>query len=127
MSKVVLDASALLALLNNETGTDLVQQALPNAVVSAVNLAEVVTRLSLVGISEEQIREALVLLGLEFKPFDHEQAFQAGLMAGLTHSYGLSLGDRACLVLAMKLDATALTADRAWQDLDIGAKVKLIR
>ena len=56
MSKVALDASALLALLNDETGADQVIELLPKALISTVNLAEVVTRLSLLGMPGEQIR-----------------------------------------------------------------------
>lgn len=127
MSDTILDASALLALLNAEKGADLVQELLPQAVISTVNLAEVVTRLSILGMPEGEIREALSMLGLEIIPFDEEQAFRAGLLAAQTQPLGLSLGDRACLALALTTNATALTADRVWQDLEIGVKLKLIR
>ncbi len=127
MSKFVLDASALLALLNEEPGAEMVQERLPDAHISAVNLAEVVTRLSLIGMPEDQIREALALLGLDIKPFDDKQAFQSGFLANHTHAYCLSLGDRACLSLALTSGAAALTADRVWQNLELGAEIKLIR
>ena len=100
MNKFVLDASALLALLNDEPGASTVQDLLPNAQISAVNLTEVITRLSLGGMPEDKIRDALSLLGLDTMPFDEPQAFQAGILANDTHAYGLSLGDRACLSLA---------------------------
>jgi len=127
MSKVVLDASAILALLNVEPGAEMVQQFIPDAIVSSVNLAEVVTYLSLIGMPERQIQEALSLLGLEVIPFDDEQAFQAGLLASKTHAHGLSLGDRACLTLAFLSKATALTADRNWKELDLPVEIHLIR
>jgi ribonuclease VapC len=127
VSKVVLDASALLALLNDETGADLVKELLPDALISSVNLAEVVTRLSLIGMPGEEIREVLALLGLNIEAFDAEQAFLTGLFSAQTHSLGLSLGDRACLTLASATDATAVTADRIWSDLDIGVKIQLLR
>jgi PIN domain nuclease of toxin-antitoxin system len=127
VSEFILDASALLALLNNETGSDLVRELLPDAIISTVNLAEVVTRLSLLGMPEEQIREVLTLLGLNIKSFDEEQAFRTGLLAAQTHSLGLSLGDRACLALASSTSATAVTSDRIWNDLDLGAKTQLLR
>lgn len=127
MSKVVLDASALLALLNNETGANLVRELLPDAFVSSVNLAEVVTRLSLLGMPEEQIRTTLSLLGLSVESFDEEQAFHTGLLSAQTHSLGLSLGDRACLALASATEATAVTADRVWNDLGLGVKIRLLR
>ena len=127
MSERVLDASALLALLNAEKGADRVQDLLPQAVISAVNLAEVVTRLSAIGMPEAEIRNTLALLGLETIPFGEEQAYQAGLLYPPTQPLGLSLGDRACLALAKTTTATAVTADRAWGDLDIGIAINLIR
>jgi len=127
VSSYVLDASALLALLNAEKGSDLVLDSLSQSVISTVNLAEVVTRLSLHGMPEAEIREVLAVLGLEIIPFDEEQSFRAGLLSDSTQSLGLSLGDRACLVLALVTDRTALTADKAWPSLDIGVTVKLIR
>ena len=127
MSDYVLDASALLALLNAEEGADLVQDLLPDAVISAVNLAEAVTRLSAVGMPGNEIRAALALLGLETIPFGEEQAFQVGLLYPHTQPFGLSLGDRACLALAQATAATAVTADQAWEGLDIGVGIRLIR
>ncbi len=127
MSEYALDASALLALLNAEKGADLVQGLLPQSVISTVNLAEVVTRLSAVGMPEDQIRDVLAYLGLEVISFDEEQAFRAGFLSANTQPLGLSLGDRACLALALTTHTTALTADRVWKDLDIGVEIKLIR
>jgi PIN domain nuclease of toxin-antitoxin system len=126
VNSVVLDASALLALLNAEEGADLVQDFLPQSVISTVNLAEVVTRLSILGMPEGEVREALTVLGLEIIPFDEEQAFRAGLLSVYTQPLGLSLGDRACLALALTTRDTALTANRIWKDLDIGVAIKLI-
>lgn len=127
MSDVVLDASAILALLNAEEGADLVQESLPHAIVSAVNYAEVVARLSLLGMPDDEIHTALDMLGLDIIPFDNEQAFQSGIFASQTRSLGLSLGDRACLALALKTQSAALTADRAWKKLKVGVEIHLIR
>jgi len=127
VSKVALDASALLALLNDEEGADKVKELLPDALISTVNLAEVSTRLSLLGMPGEQIREVLTLLGLDIVPFDKEQAFLAGLFAEKTHSLGLSLGDRACLALASLTSVPAVTADRVWKKLKLGVKILLVR
>lgn len=127
MSRVVLDASAILALLNQEEGAERVAPFLADAVISTVNLAEVVTRLALAGMPETAIREALALLPLESVPFDVGQAIEVGLLAPTTKPPGLSLGDRACLVLASRLDATAVTADQAWVGIDAGVAVELIR
>jgi PIN domain nuclease of toxin-antitoxin system len=127
MSKVVLDASALLALLNAEKGAELVQEYLPEAVISSVNLAEVVTRLSAAGMPDDEIRATLSLLGLETLSFDEEQAFLAGLLILHTQPLGLSLGDRACLALSQVIAAKVVTADKAWEGLDIGVEITLIR
>ena len=127
MAKYVLDASALLALLNAEKGAEIVQELLPQAAISTVNLAEVVTRLSAVGMPDDEIRGTLSLLGLEMMAFDEEQAFLAGFLVQQTHSLGLSLGDRACLALAEVTGGTAVTADQAWEGLEIGVEIKQIR
>lgn len=127
MSRVVLDASALLALLNQEDGAERVAPFVADAVISTVNLAEVVTRLALAGMPETAIRETLALLPLESVPFDVWQAIEVGLLAPTTKPSGLSLGDRVCLVLARRLNATAVTADQAWVDINAGVAVELIR
>jgi ribonuclease VapC len=127
MSEFVLDASALLTLLNAEKGSEMVQGLLPNAVISAVNMAEVVARLAYLGMPESEIRNILALLGLEIVPFDSEQAFQAGFLFLPTRSHGLSLGDRSCLALAKAVTATAVTADQAWGDLNLEVGIKLVR
>lgn len=127
MPEVVLDASALLALLNRETGAELVAAVLPGAAVSALNLSEVVAKLAEAGMPQEAIREALQGLSLDVVPFDLEQAYEAGLLRPSTKGMGLSLGDRGCLSLALRLGLPVLTADRSWQRLSVGAKVRVIR
>lgn len=127
MAEVVIDASALLALLNAEPGADVVAEAIPGGVISAVNLSEVIAKLCEAGMPEKAIRQALQPLGLEVVPFDEAQAYQAGLLRTATRGTGISLGDRACLGLAKMLGVGALTADRAWLELSIGVLIKVIR
>ena len=127
MSEIILDASAILTLLNQEPGADIVQQALPDAKVSSVNLAEVVTRLNLIGMQTEVIQETLSLLSLDVIPFDEEQALQTGILASQTKSSGLSLGDRACIALGIITNNPVLTADQAWQHLTLPVTIKLLR
>ena len=79
------------------------------------------------GVPEEAIRDALQGLSLDVVPFEEGQAYEAGLLRTPTKGAGLSLGDRGCLSLALKLDVPALTADRTWEQLTIGAQVKVIR
>jgi len=124
---IVLDASALLILLNDEPGSDSVEAALPGAAMSAVNVSEVVSKLADRGMPPEAIRTALMGLGLDVLPFDLEMAFVAGALRPGTRSLGLSFGDRACLALAVTLERTVLTADRNWKSLRLGVKIRLVR
>ena len=125
----VLDASALLCLLQEEDGAERVVLALPRASISAVNLSEVYAKLSEVGGSEARIAQAIDGLHLRVVPFDDVQARAVGMLRPLTKSLGLSLGDRACLALAQQRGATALTADRAWSDLasPLRVAIELVR
>jgi PIN domain nuclease of toxin-antitoxin system len=125
---VVLDASALLALLLVEPGSDIVRAELPMAEMSTVNLSEVVARL-VRDHPEDVVRAAIGRLDLRLRDLDDWLATEAGILARLTHSAGLSLGDRCCLALAKRLRVPALTADRAWVDMAdaVGVEVRLIR
>lgn len=127
MSEVVLDASALLALLNREPGHEEIARIISHAAISAVNLSEVVSKLAESGMPGEAIRDALEGLALEIHGFGRELAFQAGLLRPLTRSRGLSLGDRACLALGRQLNLPVLTTGRAWEGLDLGIEVRLVR
>jgi PIN domain nuclease of toxin-antitoxin system len=127
VAEVVLDASALLALLNAEPGSELVSAALPGAAMSSVNYSEVVARLSDSGLPPKEIRLALDGLGLDVLGFDEEQAFAAGLLRPATRAAGLGLGDRACLSLGVLHLKPVLTADRAWQGLKLNVEVRMVR
>lgn len=127
MNEYVLDASALLAMLQNEPGAEFVQKILPTSVISSVNFCEIVSRLTRYGMPETEIRDMLELLGLEIIPFFTDQAYQSGFLTVSTKSLGLSFGDRACLALAQQLNRIALTSDKAWKSLNIGIQIELIR
>jgi len=127
VSDVVLDASALLAVLRAEPGAERVEERLEDASIGAVNLSEVVAKLSGDGAPEAEIRRAIARLELEVRGFDEEQAYAAGMLRGSTRKLGLSFGDRACLALAHLSDATALTADRSWSRLELDIAVEVIR
>ena len=127
MPEAVIDASALLALLNSEPGSDVVAEALPEGVISSVNLSEVIAKLCDAGMPEKAIRQALQPLGLEVVAFGEEHAYQAGMLRTSTQNMGISLGDRACLSLAKMKNVIALTADRAWAGLSVGIIIKVIR
>lgn len=123
----VLDSSALLCLLNRERGSQRVTEALEGAVISAVNFAEAVGKLRERGLSDAEVREVHASLPLDVRPFTEVQAFAAGALRPLTRALGLSLGDRACLALALELGGVALTADRDWAKLDIGVEIEVVR
>lgn len=127
MSRIILDSSALLAYLNAEAGAALVERALPEAAMSTVNFAETVGRLMAHGQPIESIREMFDILGLELVDFDSGLAERTGTLLAQTHPQGLSLGDRACLALAERQGAPALTADRAWAAAAVGVEIRLIR
>ena len=126
MSDVVLDASAVLALLLNEPGADKVQATLPGAFLSAVNLAEVMSKLCERGMPADQASIAIGSIGVDIVAFDAEQARLCGELRPGTRALGLSLGDRACLALACLRKMPAMTADAAWAGIP-GCKVTLIR
>jgi PIN domain nuclease of toxin-antitoxin system len=126
-SRVVLDASALLALINQEAGSEKVAAVLSTACMSSVNVAEVVSKLMDKGFSEVDIRKIFGALKLLIIPFDEEQGFIAGLLRANTKSLGLSLGDRACLSLAIQQKLSVLTADRVWAGLQLGLNIQMIR
>ena len=125
MSEPVLDASALLAVMLEERGAEKVRDLLPGAIIGAVNLAEVVAKLQERGVPDEEIDRAIARLDLPVIPFDMAQAMVAGKLRART--LGLSLGDRACLALAVVRGTPAVTMDRGWSALDIGAEVIVAR
>jgi ribonuclease VapC len=130
---VVLDASALLAHLRDETGAVVVADAIGRgASMSAVNLAEVLSPVSDRGADPDLLADRLAEAGLlhgavVVEPFTAEDAVACARLRSPTREAGLSLGDRACLALAQRLNAPTLTADTAWSELDIGVEVLLLR
>jgi len=124
---VVFDSSALLAISFGESGAERAARGLKDGMMSAVNVAEVISRYVDQGASKEEARVSLQAFGLEIRPFDETQAMAAGLMRTATQKLGLSLGDRACLALAVQEGATVFTADRTWAALDLEVDVELIR
>jgi ribonuclease VapC len=127
VSSWVLDASALLALLHSEPGSERVAAVLPDAAIASVNFSEVVAKLAHEGRDEAEIRGYLDALGLQIVELDTELAYQTGFLRPLTKSIGLSLGDRACLALAVSLGVPALTCDRIWATLNLDIAVELMR
>jgi ribonuclease VapC len=129
----VLDASALLAHLRDEPGADVVAEAIAGgAVISTVNLAEVFSCVADRGGDPAKLAAELTQSGLldgaiTVESFTAADAIDAGRLRPLTRDAGLSLGDRACLALARRLDAPALTADTDWQGVAHGVELRPIR
>jgi ribonuclease VapC len=128
MNKVVLDASAILAMLNDEPGAEkITPELLSRATTSAVNLAEVQTILVRKGGDPDESWALAVDPIPDVEPFTAEQARIAGTLIQKTRSLGLSLGDRACLALAIALDAPVYTTDQLWRKLRLGVPIHVLR
>ena len=128
MTVVVLDASAVLAFVRNEKGSDRVLPHIGNGVISAVNLQEVVKELALVGMTSDEIHEILSDLRLDVRGHDEAAAYASGILVTRTRQYGRGLGDRSCMALGLGLGVTILTADRDWKKVKLdGLKLEHIR
>jgi ribonuclease VapC len=127
MSQVVLDSSAILALLQQEPGADQVLALVDRAVASSVNAAEVQSKLIRDGMPAHEAKIAFGTSIQTIVPFDESQAETAAALIAQTQAYGLSLGDRACLALALSLNAPVYTTDRAWAQVKIGVEIRLVR
>ena len=126
--KVVFDTSVVLAILNEEKGADIGENHMGQALLSVVNLAEVVTVLARRS-SESSIRTQIRPFEKKLTPYDQPIALQTGLLIPYTKDYGLSLGDRACLATAIAHKIPVLTADLIWQELEdvLDVEIQLIR
>ena len=124
---IVLDASALLALLFHETGYETVASHLEGACISTVNLSEVVGRFTRDGHNAQLVLQKIEALGIKIISFSLNHATVAATFLPQTRSLGLSLADRACLALAFSRNAPVLTADKIWQQADVGVDIVLVR
>jgi len=128
MTSVVMDASAVLALVRDEPGADKVAPHVGRAAISAVNLQEVIKELLLSGLDATIIRQLLEELRLDVRPHDVEAAYAAAGLHTQTKEFGRGLGDRSCLALAVQLGVPALTADQEWKKVKAkGLKMEHIR
>ena len=123
MTRLVLDASALLAMLLDELGCEKVMAALDDALLCSVNLAEIVSHYAKLGASRADIEAMLHPLPIRVVPVDSALSYEAGMLRPLTLPGGLSLGDRYCLALAKREGVPALTAERRWPEIAAAAGV----
>ncbi len=124
---VVLDSSAVLTVINGEAGAERVEAVLTGGSISAANFSEVLSKLVDKGHDDGDAVAVLDALPLTVLPMDAAQARRAGLLRRQTRKLGLSLGDRACLALAVETGLPVVTADRAWAQLDLGIPVTVVR
>ena len=127
MDREVFDASAILAAMGNEPGANLVFERISRAAVSTVNLAEVQSKLVERGFPPDEAWESALSFAREVFVFDAQQASMAGGLIPFTRPFGLSLGDRACLALAITLKAPVYTTDRIWANLNLDVDIRLLR
>lgn len=127
MTRAVWDASAVLMVLKSEPGWERLVAELDRAVIGSVNLAEVAGKLIEAGMPADDARRAIESLAFEVIPFNEEHAYLCGSLRPPTRSHGLSLGDRACLAVALAAELPVLTADRRWLDLDVSVEVHAVR
>lgn len=127
VSKVVLDASAILAVLFREAGQEQVVPHLKTASVSSVNIAEVLSKAVERTIPLEAAQRYLLHFEFEEVPFTGEQAAIVASLRPITRTLGLSLGDRACLALGLQRNVPVVTAERNWKQVDIGISIETIR
>jgi ribonuclease VapC len=127
MSNIVFDASAIIAIINDEVGGKEVISYLKNGVMSAVNFSESVAFLNRASLSIDEARQIIKDLLADIILFDEDQAYLAAELKSSTKKFGLSLGDCACLALAKLRNLPVITADRAWKEVDLGIKIIFLR
>ncbi|MGA3370154.1 MAG: type II toxin-antitoxin system VapC family toxin [Terracidiphilus sp.] len=129
MTSIVLDSSAVLAMVYREPGGDKVHAAIVSTLyvvsISAVNWSEVLAKLGQKSSNMTAEQLTAILPGVEVEPFGQAEAEQTATLA--KRCPALSLGDRACLALAILLDATAWTTDKIWAQMPAGAKIEMLR
>jgi ribonuclease VapC len=127
VSEPVLDSSVLIAIFRNEQFDDGLLDVIEGAVVSTANFAEVWTKLYDLGLMDDPRIGGIFSLLSRIEPFTKSQARLAADLRPATRHAGLSLGDRACLALALEMGAEVYTADRSWSRIDVGCAIHLIR
>jgi PIN domain nuclease of toxin-antitoxin system len=127
VTALILDSSALVAVIHQEPGSEQVLPRVHGSLLCTVNAAECIGVLMRKGADFPRARNAIMLSRVRIVDFDIGLAEIAGALEEKTKPRGLSLGDRACLALALRENLPVLTADRHWKDVDVGVEIRLIR
>ena len=127
MSAIVFDSSVVIAILKQERGFESAEELLSKALISTVNLAEVATYLARNSVPRETIQEVLASFPIQVVPVEESLAIETGCLYPSCKHLGLSLGDRACLALAISRKLPVLTADLVWSQLDLEISVQVLR
>lgn len=128
MSKVVFDASALIALFAKEKGYDIIKKHLKDAIISSVNIAEVYKYcIEIQNLTGDEARSLIKLADIKIVDFSEDQALITAELVHKTKQYGLSLGDRACIALAILRNHSIVTCDKIWQKVDVGVEFIMAR
>lgn len=128
MSKVVFDASALIVLFAKEKGYELIKTHLKDAIISSINIAEVYKYcIEVQNLTKDEANSLIKLADIKIVDFSQEQALITAELVHKTKQYGLSLGDRACIALAMLKNHPVLTCDKIWQKVDVGLEFIMAR
>jgi PIN domain nuclease of toxin-antitoxin system len=128
INKMVFDSSALIMLFAKEPGYEEVRQYMRYAVISSINIAEVYKYcIEVQNLTEDDCRDLIKLSGIKIIDFCEEQALITAKIIKQTRQYGLSLGDRGCIALAIQKNYSILTCDKIWQKVDLNVKCVMVR
>ncbi len=127
MSAIVFDSSVVIAILKQEPGCSTAESFISDALISTVNMSEVASYLVRNSVPSDTIQEVLASFPIQVVPFDESLALQTGCLYSSCKHLGLSLGDRACLALAISRKLPVLTADQVWSKLDLGILIQVLR
>jgi PIN domain nuclease of toxin-antitoxin system len=128
MSKIVFDSSAIIALFAKEKGYEFIKKHMKDAIISSVNIAEVYKYcLETQNLTDDEAKNLIKLLDIKIIDFNNEQALLTATLVSKTKKYGLSLGDRACIALAMLGENSIMTCDTIWKQVDVGIEFIMAR
>ena len=127
-NKVLFDSSALLTLIQEEKGYEILQDISATITMSSVNLGDVIAVLTRTGIPAHKIREILDSTGADIISFNEKEAILSGSLITKTKPFGLSFGDRACIATGIIYGLKVYTTDKAWNNLEVdGLELVMVR